>query len=157
MKTLGSMYLRSIRLYSNKKIFDVHQLPITKYLTSLGLNLCDQYTYNCWNMKWWRNQDGVASAIAPIKCTEVSNTSCTCKKGYTRWKWAHTTYRFVLHEELGCSYTDLEENQESNGDLIPLGSIKPIPIGKLSERATGNKVDEEWGTAGRNYAVATQI
>ena len=53
------------------------------------------------------------------------------------------TSKFVLHEELGCSYTGLEENQESNRDLIPAESIKPISIGKLSERATGNKVDEE--------------
>ena len=43
------------------------------------------------------------------------------------------TSKFVLHEELGCSYTDLEENQESNRDLIPAESTKPIPIGKLSE------------------------
>ena len=64
----------------------------------------------------------MALAIAPIKCTEVSNTNCTCKKGHTkRWKWAHTTYKFVLHDKLGCSYTHLEENQESDGDL---GAIK---------------------------------
>ena len=47
MKTLGLMYLRSIHLQSNKKIFDVHQLPLTKYLNSLALKLCNQ-EYNFW-------------------------------------------------------------------------------------------------------------
>ena len=62
--------------------------------------------------------------------TEVSNTSCILAK---RDAQDDEMSKFVLHEELGCSYTDLEENQESNRDLIPAESIKPICIGKLSE------------------------
>ena len=73
----------------------------------------------------------MALAIALIKCILNFPTQVVyLQKGMHKMM---KMSKFVLHEELGCSYTDLEENQESNCDLIPAESIKPIPIDKLSE------------------------
>ena len=191
-------YLRSVYLQSNKKIFDVHKLPTTRYARSLGLAQPPRIRFlrdierkqrgrklvgrisasegshegSSDEMKRKEMSSGIGAqsvefesgsededvlkvkrVIHPEQLEEEARVQGSEKRVSKRAPKLLTRVglaKKVLHKKIKVSkhirfddegnplrediqYPDLQENQESDDDLIPARSIKPISIDKLSE------------------------